>query len=319
MGMIGVGTVLTLLTLPLCASVVFEPLLFMAIDDVVDPWGLIWPTANTVQPSPAFKPPPLNFSQGDLVIGVIASATVPGQFEVYAENTTGKEPIYGASAVRDNPTHATNSQLLRFTTTDFNSYSPAKLVLALDKGGTPTMKSVARSDNGSLYVLFTVYPSKTASYSTFVSRDYGVTWAETNTTGVVRPDKDDLNLIFNKGRFVDMQIIKQVHTPESDWDMKYCDNDDSCLTRRVVSAKTSTDGAAWGPDAPLIVPDKDDPPELQFYRMRPFYVGRTRRVAGASRPPFWPQPPSRQPRNPDPPTDNPQPSITATANHQSPD
>ena len=61
--------------------------------------------------------------------------------------------------------------------------------------------------------------------------------------------------------------------------MKYCDNDDTCSTRRVVSAKTSTDGAAWGPDAPLIVPDSDDPPELQFYRTRPFYVGNTSRLA----------------------------------------
>ena len=48
---------------------------------------------------------------------------------------------------------------------------------------------------------------------------------------------------------------------------------------RRPSAKTSTDGAKWGPDAPLIVPDQDDPPELQFYRLRPFYVGNTTRVA----------------------------------------
>ena len=53
------------------------------------------------------------------------------------------------------------------------------------------------------------------------------------------------------------------------WKLKYCDNDDECNTRRVISAKTSSDGAAWSKDAPLIVPDADDPPELQFYRMRP--------------------------------------------------
>ena len=93
----------------------FEPLLFMALDDVVEPYGLVWPTANTVAPSATYKPPPLNYTQGDLVIGVIASATVAGQFEVYAENTTGKEPIHGVlERSGDNPTHATTSQP-RFT------------------------------------------------------------------------------------------------------------------------------------------------------------------------------------------------------------
>ena len=64
-------------------------------------------------------------STGDLVIGVIASATIDGEWEIYAENTTGKEPIRGLED-RDNPTHATTSQLLRFTTKDFISYSDPK-------------------------------------------------------------------------------------------------------------------------------------------------------------------------------------------------
>jgi hypothetical protein len=128
------------------------------------------PVASTVDPSAHYLPPPVNFGQGDLVIAVIASATDPGLFEVYAENTTGKEPLSrsddGAARgavgggwqpeVGDNPTNATTSQLLRFTTRDFVTYSSAVTVLALAKGGTPTMKSMARSDDGSLYVLFTV-------------------------------------------------------------------------------------------------------------------------------------------------------------------
>jgi hypothetical protein len=137
------------------AAGAFEPLLFMAMDDVFDPWGLIWPVANTVVRNASFMPPPVNFSQGDLVIGVMPSATVVGEWEVYAENTTGKEPR--PAVVGDDPTHATSSQLLRLTTRDFVTYTPAETVLALDKGGTPTMKSMARSDDGSLYVLFTVY------------------------------------------------------------------------------------------------------------------------------------------------------------------
>lgn len=187
----------------------FEPLLFMTMEDVKQSWGLVYPVANTVAANSSFKPPPVNFSQGDLVIAVISSATVPGLFEVYAENTTGIEPLNSKKGSQiklgDNPTNATTSQLLRFTTRDFISYSPAIVVLSLNKGGTPTMKSMARSDDGLLYVLFTVYNT----FSSFGSRDGGLTWIQLNTTGVVKPDKDDLNLIFNQGRFVDMQIVKQ--------------------------------------------------------------------------------------------------------------
>ena len=107
----------------------------------------------------------------------------------------------------------------------------------------------------------------------FTSTDYGMSWTKANTTGIEYPDKDDLNIIWSAGRFVDLQIVWQ------NWTMKYCDNG-GCGRRRVVSAKTSPDGAAWGPDIlPLVTPDADDPPELQFYRIRPFYVGNTSRLA----------------------------------------
>ena len=35
----------------------------------------------------------------------------------------------------------------------------------------------------------------------------------------------------------------------------------------------------WSVDQGLIQPDAQDPPELQFYRIRPFYVGNTSRLA----------------------------------------
>ena len=59
------------------------------------------------------------------MIGVIASSTIEGEWEVYAENTTGKEPMGGVGG-QDNPTHAKTSQLLRFTTKDFVSYTEPK-------------------------------------------------------------------------------------------------------------------------------------------------------------------------------------------------
>ena len=64
--------------------------------------------------------------------------------------------------------------------------------------------------------------------------------------------------------------------------LKYCDNTagSSCDKRRVVTAKISYDGKAWGPDLGLRSPDELDPPELQFYRFRAFTIGESGRLAG---------------------------------------
>lgn len=132
----------------------FEPMLFMDLNDVVHPWGLVEEVANTVQANASFSPPPhLDFRGGALVIAVIESASDPGSFEVYAENTTGWEPL-DASGGGVGGTH--DCTLLRYTTADFNSYSAPHAALAISPcSGTPTMKSIARSPTG-LYVMFTV-------------------------------------------------------------------------------------------------------------------------------------------------------------------
>ena len=117
-------------------------------------------------------------------------------------------------------------------------------------------------------------------------------------------DKDDLNIIFNRDQqgkpaFVDMQINMEP-TPR----LRYCDNTagTTCDKRRVVTAKISYDGKAWGRDLGLRSPDELDPPvrlpcscdrrsarvltreravqELQFYRFRPFMIGDSGRLAG---------------------------------------
>lgn len=60
--------------------------------------------------------------------------------------------------------------------------------------------------------------------------------------------------------------------------MKYCDTD-PCNIARAVTTKTSSDGVNWSADCGAIIPDDLDPPDLQFYRIRPFYVGNTSRIA----------------------------------------
>jgi hypothetical protein len=252
----------------------FQPLLFLDLADTTDTYGLLEAKASTVQPTNIYNPPRLNFSDGSLVLSVLASQSSPGSFEVYCENTTGWEPLRSwKSGVQERH----ECSLLRFTTRDFKSYSPPHVSLLMPQcSGTPTMKSIARSPAGR-YVMFTVGGGDGAP-GTYVSEDEGLRWTRANTTGVAKPDKDDLNLIFNAagpgrpGRFVDMQIVWQNHS------LRYCDNG-GCNRRRVVSAKRSDNGVDWGADLPLVTPDDQDPPELQFYRMRPFYVGDSGRLA----------------------------------------
>jgi hypothetical protein len=194
----------------LATSASFEPMLFMDMNDIYDSWGLVWPAAHTVAPNATYRPPPLNYSAGAVVIAVIPSSTQPRQFEVYAENTTGWEPLISLGS-RLRGKHA--CQLLRFLTVDFVAYSTPHISLWIEPcSGTPSMKSIARSPDG-LYVMFTAC----GGLGTYTSHSQGMSWSKADTTGIVKPDKDDLNIIFNRGRFVDMQIVWQNHT------LRYCD------------------------------------------------------------------------------------------------
>ena len=108
--------------------------------------------------------------------------------------------------------------LLRYITTDFVTYSSPHLSLYIPdipqgSGGTPTVKSLARNEDTGLYVLFSCY--KGSCEHTFTSTDNGLSFTICNITGVVSPDKDDLNIIYNDKKFVDMQIVWQT------WKMKH--------------------------------------------------------------------------------------------------
>ena len=157
---------------------------------------------------------------------------------------------------------------------------------------TPTLKSMARNDATGEYVLFTYgmktrlckpmgIPTKYCGAQTYRSSDSGRSWQLVANTTLPPPIKDDLNLIYNKGRYVDMQIFSQNGTANKSAPVygKYCDN--TGCTRRVVTAKTSSDGAVWGQNLGVRTADDDgtDPPGLQFYRIRPFFLGDSGRLA----------------------------------------
>jgi hypothetical protein len=268
-----------------------ESFLFMDREDLHQPWGVLVPTASTLSSNVSFAPPKLSYNDGSLVIAVLPSIADSSIFEVYCSNTTGNEPVpvskssqgcetwsdkedctkahcdwqNGHCVTKEYP--GTGDTLVRYTTTDFMHYSTPNMVLDLanetKKLGTPLIKCIVRNDQTGEYVLMINDRLKS-----FVSSNQGLAWQERNTTGL-NPviDKDDLNLIFNNGRFVDMQISWQNHS------LRYCDNG-GCNKRRVVTSKTSSDGLNWSDDAPFVTPDEQDAPDLEFYRIRPFYIGK---------------------------------------------
>lgn len=216
---------------------------------------------------------PLPYHNGAMPIAVLPSLGEPGSFEVYCSNSTDIFPNVATnlrSEVASISSGVTNNTLLRYTTRDFRHYSEPHAACSL--AGGIDWKSIARDDASGRYVMIVHYDR---SSFTYVSDNAGLSFRllpSGEVPGGHYGDKDDLNLIHNKGRFVDMQIVYQ------EWTLRYCDNA-GCDRRRVISTKTSSDGGNWSVDQGLIQPDAHDPPELQFYRIRPFYVGNTSRLA----------------------------------------
>lgn len=297
------------------AELMQEPWLLMDLLDVDNTtWGLVVPTANTVQPvSPAAhspRPPPARYNTGSQVLAVFPMwpATLPGKsqwYDVYVSNATGWEPLallsrppevdvgVTAAGIPPPPVEDHTVQLLRYRTQDFVQYSAPTSVLKLTnlktEEGNTVLKSIARDERTGLMVMMVDLPGHataesgasthqvadtlTGSYGTMISRDGGNSWDLTScTTGCIKsPDKDDLNVLFDTkaNEFVDLQIMWRRNMT-----LKYCDgNLPGHCQLRAVSAKTSTDGVNWSPDIGPLLTDRSDPPELQFYRARGFYLG----------------------------------------------
>jgi hypothetical protein len=118
-------------------------------------------------------------------------------------------------------------------------------------------------------------------------------------------DHDDVNLFYHEesSTWVDMQIMyENLTTVGLDHLIykRYCDNI-PIDTRRVVTVRTSSNGKDWSNDwgcadakqksehcksfntSNMVTGDADkggdDPPDLEFYRIRPFILGKSGRVA----------------------------------------
>lgn len=167
----------------------------------------------------------------------------------------------------------------------------------------PAPKSIDRNPTTGVYLMFASYGS---AAHTFTAVKPETTDAFKPTTGTLKEanfhDHDDCNVYYQAAtdEWVDFQIMYELYDAvglDPAKIKKYCDNV-SNDTRRVITVRTSKDGANWTQDAgcadknqesehcstfntkqlmgPCDCPD--DPPDLEFYRFRAFQLGASKRV-----------------------------------------
>jgi hypothetical protein len=252
---------------------------FLTASDFEHDWGRIEMRAAPVQPTARYFPPPLNYTRGGIVFGAFSAwprSADAGAFLVYGAETAGPEPLLPeAAAAGEKP--KLHVDVLRWVSDDLRSYRAPTVVLSFETGGDPapytmpTVKSMAR-DAGTGEMIMVVL-GESQAINVYRSSDAGGTRFLPTTKGE-RPnfkDKDDVNVVHYAGRYIDMQVTKlRIEGGLPGFNGSFCDNLKSCDEKRVLAARNSTDGATWSADGPMRLPDADDPPELQFYRMRPF-------------------------------------------------
>jgi hypothetical protein len=275
------------------------PILFMDMKDVRTPYGRIKPQAVSAQHQTELRAPPLNYTNGDTIF---AAFDLGGTYEVFAAVGRPGEPIAEVTAGDLQPDGVS---VLRFTTTDLVHYSSPTTVLFLENGsgskpdandGTIwTVKSMDRTARagsaGGSYLLMASYGSSAHSFmASDASQPNSFTPTSKSPRSANFKDHDDCNVIYHHDtqRWVDMQIMYQT------WEKKYCDNVKGA--RRVVTARDSKDGLSWSNDwgcldepqkdehcktfntTAMVHPNAEDPPELEFYRIRPFTMPGSQRL-----------------------------------------
>jgi hypothetical protein len=177
----------------------------------------------------------------------------------------------------------------------------------LGDGGIWTVKSMDRNDRG--YLLLAFYGDSCSAFAAPLT--LGPHSFKTTRKGGVFKDHDDSNLIWSRSTdtWVDMQIMSSPwRLPNGSTTIcphNLSDNGGCKGGPRTVSIRTSLDGTMWSGDWGCATPARtapvdpavrthcatynesaivrphptEDPPEMQFYRIRPFYLADSGRLA----------------------------------------
>ena len=294
------------------------PMLFMTAADVRSPRGLQYPVATPAVDMTATLCAPAaplcnvtTLAMRNLVQGGLMAPNPlrpEAGYELFYVDDVGVDDVGGGV-----------EGLFYLTTVDFLAFTAPVQVATLRVPNAAAIracivKSMARSDDGARYLAMAICGSDVgfrpmaAAFPLRADRPF----TPLNATPAFW-DHDDANVAYDasSGRFVDLQITfeSQRHPKE------YCDNVGlaRCAEgyRRVVTLRAAADaaGLAWSDDAAcpgerwdpehtkrfdpqfrtcargwnasgMVVPDADDPPELEFYKLAPMRVGATRRVVG---------------------------------------
>ena len=254
------------------AKVPFVPLLFMDRDqDAEDIEGVVTTKVQQMQAAPKFALP-------------FAAATPLGTFQ----NGPNEFELFGI--VPCAPLNCT--EVWRWTSSDLRTWSEARTVFHAD--GRPWYpKSMARDERSMSNYVMLVFSDGSASLDVNPdSVDYG--WSAASVDGLNfsftkdvhkadEPnfmDHDDANLLWSNGTYIDMQIAYE------HFDKRFPDNIGS-KRRRTVSARTCLAPGfpceAWSPQLKAKrTPDAAlDPPDLEFYQLRPSVLGASGRIVAA--------------------------------------
>jgi hypothetical protein len=212
-----------------------------------------------------------------MILGSFRSLSTQGMYEIFTANSTGNIPKPLVSQVVKDAAGDSDMCLFRWTTADFRHYSEGQCVLTLPKTGLSDVKSIVRDDSTGVYYLG-LY--KNSTISMYLSSNEGKSWNGPHPTHGISPfqsgdfkAKDDTNFMWTPQEgLVNLQIFWQ-----KNYKIPFPDNGGNDQ-RRVIGSMTSTDasGKDWQFTGQTLLPsDATDPPELQFYRIRPYFVPGT--------------------------------------------
>ena len=268
------------------------PIVFLSLEDAHNSWGVLAAVPPRLQP--------VNTSHGPRAPVVKAAQRVLGAYMT--------ENGYECFIVDEHSNYSVS--LKRFVSTNLKTWDDGTVVLTVppDADGALSLKTLARKSSPSpMYSLLafgynaTVAKHLNTAYA-WTSKD-GLHWEGANDAPlpVVFPDHDDAMTIWHPptGQFVDMQITYESVPAKNVFGHETTDQvfDNVCYplnysrthgypngrcVRRVLSTRVSPDGKVWSADMePYRVPDDLDPPELEFYRFRPFFIGESGRMAAS--------------------------------------